>query len=239
MGKSLNEEIAEEELVEKLEKPVKEISTKEHKRKLIYLSVLSSIVLVMFIVGSVLIFNASYYYKAPIDGLSMYPTFNSDVKNDKGEVIKGDYEEGFSGDFRVEFGIIDTHIRTSDLKRFDIVSFRTSSSTTSSIKTRRLIGLPGEKLEYIDNKLYINDKHVEEKDYGNNKWEILTNNFTFKLKDNEFYMLGDNRSYSSDSRHFGPIKLDYIVGKLVAIKGTCTTKGSYIRELSFFWPRYY
>jgi signal peptidase I len=80
---------------------------------------------------------------------------------------------------------------------------------------KRVIGLPGEKVEYKDNKLYINDKYIKEKFLKN----ITTKNFSVKdmgydiIPKNMYLVLGDNRDDSIDSRAFGLIKKEEIIGK--------------------------
>ena len=90
-------------------------------------------------------------------------------------------------------------------KRFDIVVVKTNN--TKIIK--RIIGLPGETVEYKDNQLYINGKKVKDK-YGTNETEDIEK---VKLGKNEYYVLGDNRQDSADSRIIGPVKKSKIMGK--------------------------
>ena len=97
----------------------------------------------------------------------------------------------------------------SELKRGDIVYF-TVSDDTGLIK--RIIGLPGEKIEIKDGKLYINDNVLVE-EYHATTPEYSREPIT--LKDNEYYVLGDNRNESKDSHNIGPITGDQIIGRVV------------------------
>ena len=92
-----------------------------------------------------------------------------------------------------------------DLDRFDIIVF--NFNNTKYVK--RVIGLPGETIEYIDNKLYINGTEIEDT-YNNG----IIEDFRYTIKDDEFICLGDNRDKSKDSRYFGTFKTSYIIGEI-------------------------
>lgn len=98
------------------------------------------------------------------------------------------------------------------IKRNEIVSI----NQKDKIMVKRVIGLPGEHIEYKENKLYVNGSLVLE-----NNISVETKNF--KLEDigyetipkDMYFVLGDNRTNSSDSREFGLVKKDEIIGKIV------------------------
>ena len=100
--------------------------------------------------------------------------------------------------------------RFEEIKRFDIVVIKENDSYI----IKRVIGLPGEKLLYKDDVLYINDKETKE-NFKNQKTE------DFNIKDlgyekipNDcYFVLGDNRKVSLDSRIIGCIKKEDILGK--------------------------
>lgn len=97
--------------------------------------------------------------------------------------------------------------RTSDIERFDIVVVKYNDSYI----IKRVIGLPGDKVKCIDNTLYINDKVYVEKylDQG-----TKTSDFEIeKIDDGYYFVLGDNREVSLDSRKIGLIKEENIEGK--------------------------
>lgn len=98
------------------------------------------------------------------------------------------------------------YVNVSELKRFDIVVI--NEEGTHIVK--RIIGLPGEKVKYKDNKLYINGKKIKSKlkfkDTEDFKYE--------KVEENSYFVLGDNRKISKDSRMIGTIKKENIVGKV-------------------------
>lgn len=98
----------------------------------------------------------------------------------------------------------------SDIKRFDIVVINEDSEKI----IKRVIGLPGDEIEYIDNVLYVNGKKVAEK-FSHKKTE------DFNLDELEasivpkdsYFVLGDNRTNSLDSRIIGFIPKERIMGK--------------------------
>ena len=108
------------------------------------------------------------------------------------------------------------------LKRFDIVVINDKKDKELIIK--RIIGMPGDKVEYIDNKLYINDKKVKDiYASGNTKNfrikdicmmdDTYNGNCDFDTVPQGYYLvLGDNREVSLDSRILGFISKDDIKG---------------------------
>ena len=96
----------------------------------------------------------------------------------------------------------------SEVKRFDIVVI----DLNDELIIKRVVGLPGEKIKYKDNKLYINDKLI---DY--NFKHSYTDDFELDevIPSDCYYVLGDNRLNSSDSRIFGVVHRNKIKGKAV------------------------
>ena len=99
--------------------------------------------------------------------------------------------------------------KLSDIKRDDIVVVDKKVQGSTLIK--RLIALPGETIECINGKIFINDKEYDDKyAYG------ITEDFPkVELKEDEYFILGDNRIVSEDSRYFGPIKKKNIRGYII------------------------
>lgn len=97
--------------------------------------------------------------------------------------------------------------RFNDVNRFDIVVIENREDNDKIIK--RIIGLPNEKIRYTDNKLYINDKLIE-----TNLSFKKTQDFEYETKNDEYFVLGDNRVVSKDSRILGNFKKEDIVGKV-------------------------
>lgn len=94
--------------------------------------------------------------------------------------------------------------KLGELDRFDIIV--TSYEGERLIK--RIIGMPGETIEVENGYIYINDKKIKD-EYGYGE----TSDFEkVKLKDDEYFVLGDNRAVSKDSRMIGPVKESDISG---------------------------
>ncbi len=97
--------------------------------------------------------------------------------------------------------------RINDINRFDVVVVKNDADKDKIIK--RVIGLPNETIIYRNNKLYINNEEV--------KVDIVfkdTDDFEYTTKDNEYFVMGDNRPVSKDSRYLGAFKREKIVGKV-------------------------
>lgn len=106
--------------------------------------------------------------------------------------------------------------RFSKIKRDDIVALYYADT---KFLVKRVVGLPGETVEFKDNKLYINGKYYEEKYLGD---DIVTDNFSLEelnyttIPDDMYLVLGDNRGDSMDSRDsdVGLISKKDIYGKV-------------------------
>lgn len=138
-----------------------------------------------------------YFLFTPIvvDGESMMPTLNDGDKMIVNKLDKPD--------------------------RFDIVVFHASEDKDY---IKRVIGLPGDYVEYKDDQLYINGKAYDEPYLDEYKSVLtsgtLTNDFTLKsidptlevIPEGHYLVLGDNRRLSSDSRIIGLINEEEIIG---------------------------
>ncbi|RKQ37465.1 signal peptidase I [Oceanobacillus halophilus] len=155
----------------------------------------------LFALGLAFIVRMFLFSPIVVDGPSMLPTLHD---QDQMIVNKITYK-----------------IRKPD--RFDIVVFHASAQKDF---IKRIIGLPGEHVEFIDEVLYINGESVEESFLTEQKenmksYQTITNDFALEELPGEYevvpeghvLVLGDNRGNSTDSRMLGVIPIDQIVGK--------------------------
>ena len=105
--------------------------------------------------------------------------------------------------------------RISKPSRGDVIVFLPNGSQNSHLYVKRVVGLPGEKVQIREGTVYIDGVHLEEGelfdkiiDPGIAQNEIL-------LESDEYFVLGDNRNSSEDSRsgNIGAVKKDTIIGK--------------------------
>lgn len=133
------------------------------------------------------------FFPAAVDGHSMDPT-----------LATGDR------------GIVLMHKKP---KRFDIVTLE-SHDSNEKVYIKRVIGLPGEHLLFRDGKLFVDGKPFEEpfldeKLVFDSNHQTLTGNFEIDVPKDSYFVLGDNRGNSNDSRAIGPIKKKDIDGVFV------------------------
>lgn len=99
----------------------------------------------------------------------------------------------------------------SEPERGDIVIFELPDNPAETY-IKRVIGLPGEKIEIVDGKLYINDEYYEEPYI---KEEMKGSFGPFHVPEDSYFMLGDNRNHSLDARFWDEkyVTKDKIYGK--------------------------
>ncbi len=105
--------------------------------------------------------------------------------------------------------------RFSKPERFDVVVFKQSDKEHSYLNVKRIIGLPGETIQIENGNVYINGEMITEPMATE---EIKNSGLAadaITLEDNEYFVLGDNRNNSEDSRfaNIGNILFDDIIGK--------------------------
>ena len=93
-----------------------------------------------------------------------------------------------------------------DLRRYDVVIAKLGHKTV----VKRIIGMPGDHLEIQNNQVYINGKKISEK--YRKKTQFAGKGQSIILKKDEYFLIGDNRKVSYDSRHYGSVKKEEIKG---------------------------
>lgn len=177
------------------------------------------------------------YISIYIDGTSMQPTLNENVNHHRDSAIGMDYY------YETEYGYADSSkIARDNIERFNVVITYYPSDyidgklkDKSDYKIKRVIAMPGETFSIIQSVLNIKDAEgnitftCDFADKENRPFEISRDDSRhqkdhaeYTLKDNEYWVLGDNWNVSSDSHSVGAIKTEYIAGVLVAVQGTCT-----------------
>ena len=132
-------------------------------------------------------------------------------------IMTGDRVFGFRLAYGLNVDLFGNHIskKVKDPERFDIIIFKYPDDE-SQLFIKRLIGLPGETVEIRDGKVYI-DGPLEPLDHSFDT-EVPTGDYgPYKVPENSYFMLGDNRENSRDSRFWDNtfVTFDQIVGKAV------------------------
>lgn len=146
-------------------------------------------------VGLAAIIRYALFTPIVVDGFSMMPTLHNGDRMIVNKLSKSD--------------------------RFDIVVFHAPEQKDY---IKRVIGLPGDTVEYKDDTLYINGKAYDEPYLDEYKKQTpdgpLTEDFTLKevtgfktVPEGELFVMGDNRRSSKDSRHIGTISKDQVIGE--------------------------
>ena len=112
-------------------------------------------------------------------------------------------------------------------KQGDIISYQPNSAISSRSSIKRVIGLPGQKIQITDGVIYIDDKiYLEEQHFPTMTTGGMAET-PVRLADNEYFVLGDNRNNSEDSRfaEVGMITSDMIEGKVWFIMNPSSRRG--------------
>jgi len=105
----------------------------------------------------------------------------------------------------------------SEPRQLDIVALRDPRDNTLLVK--RIIGMPGQSIYFHEGKVYVNgallhEPYLMEKTYTFAD-ETRSGDKFIAIGQDEYFVLGDNRNYSTDSRTFGPVLRHSILGKVV------------------------
>ena len=165
-----------------------------------YVKMIVCVVLVVLVINNVILINAK------IPSASMEKT-----------IMTGDRVFGLRLAYGINLDLFGKHImkKTKDPDRFDIVIFKYPDNE-KELFIKRVIGLPGETVEIVDGKVYIDgaetpldDSFVAEMPLGSFG--------PYEVPEDCYFMLGDNRNNSKDSRFWNNtfVRFDQIVGKAV------------------------
>lgn len=161
--------------------------------------------IVLIIVCSMLLIRNVCYEAIVVSQSSMDPTLKD-----------GDY--GYA---------IKTKYALDNIHRFDIIIFNEDSKKENNKLIKRVIGLPGETIEFrgTDCSLYVNDEKIEQ-NFISLEEQSKTGNWNesrfYQIPENSYFVLGDNRGVSYDSRSFGCIEKEAIFGILKVVVGHYT-----------------
>ncbi len=159
---------------------------KEEKKKTVGQEILSWILTFAVAIALALVIRTFIFEPVRVDGHSMDYTL---ADNEYMIVTKYDYLLG-------------------EQERFDvIICHYPERGRTNFVK--RLVGLPGDTVSMLNGTLYVNGEAIDEP-YITNKANYNMQAYT--LKDDEYFVLGDNRSSSNDSHIIGPISREQIKG---------------------------
>lgn len=105
--------------------------------------------------------------------------------------------------------------RLSSPKRGDVVVFLPNGNQNSHYYVKRVVGLPGETIQIQEGNVYINGVLLEEDEEFSKMIDAGIAQNELELATDEFFVLGDNRNSSEDSRsgNIGAVKKDTIIGK--------------------------
>lgn len=119
-----------------------------------------------------------------VNGTSMYPTLK-----DKDIVLLKKFDK--------------------NIERFDIIVFNYNNSRL----IKRVIGLPGEHVKYVNGILYINNEKIEDVELDVETYNFYLEDLGYdKIPDDYYFVLGDNREVSQDSRTIGLVSKKDICG---------------------------
>lgn len=162
------------------------MKTKKVSFKQIFKEIISTVVLALIIAFLITKFIGS---TTIVDGISMEPTLKT---NDFILVNRIGYLLG-------------------DVKHGDIVQFHSPNNKNKDF-IKRVIAVEGDIVEIKNNRVYVNKNELVENYTMTNGITGFKNEKHWEIGKDEVFVLGDNRDHSNDSRAFGPIKKDSIVG---------------------------
>jgi signal peptidase I len=154
-------------------------------------------VLKIVLLAAVIVIPIRYFIFQPffVQGISMMPNFEN-------------------GDYLI---VDEISYRFQKPERGEVVVFKYPKNPSQRY-IKRIIGLPGEIIEVKDNEIMISNDASESQALDESAYlssEIKTiGNIRISLSETEYFVLGDNRPFSSDSRRWGVLPENYIIGRV-------------------------
>ena len=106
--------------------------------------------------------------------------------------------------------------RFGEPKRGDVIVFKAPPNYRDEY-IKRIMAVPGDKVEILNSQLFINEQPINEAFLAEgtitSPGQFLTENKSVVVPENSYFVMGDNRSHSLDSRSFGFVPRDKITGK--------------------------
>ncbi len=184
---------------------------KRNNKKRIITTVICVLLVVILAITAALLVKKYVITTFIVDGISMYPTLDGGNKG---------LHEGSSEQERTNGDLLYLN-KIASIERNDIVVFY--SSALSQYLVKRVIAIGGDHLEIKNNKVYVNGVLLDEP-YINVEG-MSTEDLDVVIQEGYIFCMGDNRNHSTDSRSFGQISIDDVVGSCFLIK---TTSGNLV-----------
>lgn len=135
-------------------------------------------------------------------------------------VSKWDHIRGISPNYN-DIVIIDSRVNRPRTWQDDVtdvasnyLSVFSKSAERHDAWVKRVIGMPGDTLEFKNGHVWRNGKELEEP-YTKDTTMNYAQTASVKIPDGYVFVMGDNRNHSSDSRFIGPVPIDHVIGHVV------------------------
>jgi len=168
---------------------------------------------ILLIIAATLLISTLIVQTYNINDVSMEPTF--DRQRNRVLVFLTPYifnAEPDHGDILIVDSRVDNERTFEDRIRENPIISIITGEYNEHLWIKRVVGLPGDKLEYKDGHVYRNGSRLEE-DYV--AGEMSSGFDPVEVPEDHIYIMGDNRNRSSDSRQIGPVPISNIQGRVV------------------------
>ncbi len=180
-----------------------DLSTPSSRTKKVIITVIVFLLVVILAVTSALIVKYYVISTFVVEGTSMWPTLDGGA----GEMMDDDLTNG-------EILYLN---KLAKIRRGDIIVCTPDwPSLGGRTIVKRVIGIEGDSVQILDNKVYLNGELLDEPYI---KEEMNTANGFWEIGKGELFCMGDNRNESLDSRSGGTVALSCVVGRCFLIKG--------------------